>query len=66
MFVPRGATGFGSMAVQLAVQFGARVITSAHTEDERSYLESLQLDIGKADRDVVRDARTDVTGQGVN
>ncbi|XP_043219369.1 quinone oxidoreductase-like protein 1 [Amphibalanus amphitrite] len=45
VFLPRGATGFGSMAVQLAALFGARVITSAHSEDELGYLESLQQDI---------------------
>ncbi|XP_037080802.1 quinone oxidoreductase-like protein 1 isoform X2 [Pollicipes pollicipes] len=45
VFVPCGATGFGSVLVQLASHFGGKVITSAHSDDEKSYLESLKLDI---------------------
>lgn len=44
VFIPRGSTGSGSMFVQLANSYGARVITTAHSADELSYLESLQLE----------------------
>ncbi|XP_013413940.1 quinone oxidoreductase-like protein 1 isoform X2 [Lingula anatina] len=36
-----GATSFGSMAVQLAICWGAKVLTTASDEEEKRYLESL-------------------------
>lgn len=42
LLVMDGASSFGSLAIQLAYHWGAKVITTASSEDEKLYLEGLE------------------------
>jgi NADPH:quinone reductase-like Zn-dependent oxidoreductase len=43
-----GALSFSSIAIQLAQSWGAKVLSTASTAEERFYLESIQPQLGKA------------------
>lgn len=47
VLVMNGATGTGIIAIQLAQSWGAKVITTANSEEEMIFLESFQPEIGK-------------------
>jgi hypothetical protein len=41
--------GAGIIAIQLAQSWGAKVITTAHSEEEKLFLEGFQMEIGSCD-----------------
>ncbi|XP_028410119.1 quinone oxidoreductase-like protein 1 isoform X2 [Dendronephthya gigantea] len=47
VLVMNGASGAGIMAIQLAQLWGAKIITTAHSEEEKLFLESWRPEIGK-------------------
>lgn len=47
VLVMNGASGAGVIAIQLAQSWGAKVITTAHSEEEKLFLEGFRPEIGK-------------------
>ena len=42
-----GASSFGSICIQLAHHWGAKVLTTSSSEDEKCYLQSLEVEIAQ-------------------
>ncbi|KAK3097459.1 hypothetical protein FSP39_009811 [Pinctada imbricata] len=67
-----GATSFGSIVIQLASQWGAKIIATASSQEERSYLENIQppiaqvIDIGQRSNILVSSVMEETGGVGVD
>ncbi|KAM8976044.1 quinone oxidoreductase-like protein 1 [Pelodytes ibericus] len=67
-----GASPFGALAVQLSHHRGATVITTAHSDEDKQYLEKLQpsaarvLDLSKGNVDLAESCLEETSGLGAD
>lgn len=68
LLVHGGAGGIGTFAIQLAHQFGARVVTTAGTEDKRAACLALGADVAVdyREQDFVEETRAATEGRGAD
>uniref|UniRef100_A0A8C5MQM3 Enoyl reductase (ER) domain-containing protein n=1 Tax=Leptobrachium leishanense TaxID=445787 RepID=A0A8C5MQM3_9ANUR len=72
VLVMDGASPFGALAVQLSRHVGAMVMTTAHSDEDRQYLEKLKpsvariLDLSKSNVDLAESCLEETGGLGVD